>query len=263
MKYHGGTQRIVAAVEGWDGETVDWEFEVKEGLLKFDLTYPTDDELESLPKVWLTNGERPWDPTVLDDDTVTIPSCYNTNKQVSFAKEPIPIPETSLKLILVSDDDGLSSFQELQEIDLFSKRLQKQNFVVQALWMATGFTAMKNIAFSVMNLVGSKTQVPKTKFKEPDYEKYRPRLGWFPMEVIKKTFENTTQLYMKLPSFHPFRKHFKSRAPQLNRPRLAETYSTDTGFSSEPALGGITCFQLFVGNTSLRTAIYGIQTEDQ
>ena len=49
----------------------------------------------------------------------------------------------------------------------------------------------------------------------------------------------------------------------MNRPCLAETYSTDTGFSSEPALGGITCFQLFVGNTSLRTAVHGMQTEDQ
>jgi hypothetical protein len=29
---------------------------------------------------------------------------------------------------------------------------------------------------------------------EPDYGKLRPRLGWLPIDAIKKTFERTTQL---------------------------------------------------------------------
>jgi hypothetical protein len=29
---------------------------------------------------------------------------------------------------------------------------------------------------------------------EPDYGKLRPRLGWLPVDAIKKTFERTTQL---------------------------------------------------------------------
>ena len=83
------------------------------------------------------------------------------------------------------------------------------------------------------------------------------------METIKKTFENTTQLYMHIPFFHPFRKHCKSWAPQLNVPKLAETYATDTGFASETALGGINCFQLFVDKSSMRTSVHGMQNEHQ
>ena len=31
-------------------------------------SYPTDDEIESLPRAWITNDDKPWDPALLDDD---------------------------------------------------------------------------------------------------------------------------------------------------------------------------------------------------
>ena len=71
-------------------------------------------------------------------------------------------------------------------------------------------STMSNLMTKVYNMVGSKTEKKKVQFKELDYEKFWPRLGWFLMETIKKTFENTTQLYMNSPTFHPFRKHYKS-----------------------------------------------------
>eukprot|EP00957_Ditylum_brightwellii_P147618 11241961-Ditylum_brightwellii.AAC.1 len=46
-------------------------------------------------------------------------------------------------------------------------------------------------------------------------------------------------------------------------PRLAETFVTDTLFSSETGLGGITCAQLFVGTTSKITRIFRIRTESE
>eukprot|EP00957_Ditylum_brightwellii_P078212 5946790-Ditylum_brightwellii.AAC.1 len=59
----------------------------------------------------------------------------------------------------------------------------------------------------------------------------------------------------------PFRQYHKSRTPQLNVPRLAKTFATNTLFSSEPGLGGVTCVQLFVGTSSKLTKVFGMKTE--
>eukprot|EP00957_Ditylum_brightwellii_P015994 1204976-Ditylum_brightwellii.AAC.1 len=61
----------------------------------------------------------------------------------------------------------------------------------------------------------------------------------------------------------PFRQHNKSRTPQLNIPRLSETFDTDTLFSSEVGLGGIICAQLFVGTQSKLTKVFGMRTESE
>ena len=44
--------------------------EVNQGLLKMDLSYPTDDEFNNLPIIWLTSPE-PWEPKCLDEDDGT------------------------------------------------------------------------------------------------------------------------------------------------------------------------------------------------
>ena len=84
----------------------------------------------------------------------------------------------------------------------------------------------------------------------PDYEKHIPHLGWASLDRVKQTFQHTTQLAVNVLRL-PLRRHFKSRFPYLNRNRLAETFSTDTLFSSVTALGGETCAQVFVGKKSL------------
>ena len=61
----------------------------------------------------------------------------------------------------------------------------------------------------------------------------------------------------------PLKKHFKSRFPVLNRPRLGEIYCTDTFFFSSPSVGGINCAQVFVGKSSNFGQIYGMKSESQ
>eukprot|EP00957_Ditylum_brightwellii_P035168 2666262-Ditylum_brightwellii.AAC.1 len=73
----------------------------------------------------------------------------------------------------------------------------------------------------------------------------------------------TTQLAMGSLIQLPFRQHQKSRTPQLDVPRLAETVATDTLFSSEPGLGGVTCAQLFVETSSKLTKVFGMKTENE
>ena len=57
MKRHGGTQMIVAQVEGWDNKTMEFDLEAEDGLLKLECHYPTDEEMATLLRVWLTSNK--------------------------------------------------------------------------------------------------------------------------------------------------------------------------------------------------------------
>ena len=56
--------------------------------------------------------------------------------------------------------------------------------------------------------------------------------------MVKRTFYCTTQLAMGSFATLPLRRHFKSRTPQLNIPRIAETFATDMLFESVEGIGG-------------------------
>jgi hypothetical protein len=83
------------------------------------------------------------------------------------------------------------------------------------------------------------------------------------LEIVKRTFVATTQLAKSIPIHYPFREHYKSRTPALNWHCLQEKFATDTLFASTPALGGITCAQIYTGLTSHCTAAYGMTSESQ
>jgi len=247
LKRHGGDQRLVAPVENSD-EMVDMELEVKDGLLVIECAYPPEDDLERLPRVWLTSNEVPWDPSVLEEDSsITVPSCWDGESEFLEASD--------------------CNMQEQEEINQFGKDiLQKQNsfqFFVQTMCLLTGGAAIFNSFFNVMNSMKQKAVSSSTAVKEQDYATLRIYLGWLPLEVVNRTFACTTQLAMGSRLRLPFRQHHKSRTPQLNVPCLSETFVTDTLFSSETGLGGITCAQLFVGTKSKLTKIFGMRTESE
>eukprot|EP00957_Ditylum_brightwellii_P118326 9024842-Ditylum_brightwellii.AAC.1 len=102
-----------------------------------------------------------------------------------------------------------------------------------------------------------------TAIKEHDYEKLWMLLGWLSLEVVKRTLGCTTQLAMGSLVQLPFRQHHKSRTAQLNVPILEETFATDTLFSLEPGLGGVTCAQLCVGTSLKLTKVFGMKTENE
>ena len=86
-------------------------------------------------------------------------------------------------------------------------------------------------------------------------------MGWFPRNIIEKTFLTTTQ-HAKVTAL-PYRNYFKSRDPVLNRKRLHETYATDTWFANEPTIPGETCVQMFYGLVSKLIFPYGMKTESE
>ena len=76
LRRHGGTQRI--AGEDDIGTSYNFELDVTDRLLTLQTRYPTPDELESLPTVWLTSAE-PWDPTSLEAPDKLGPAFHGWN----------------------------------------------------------------------------------------------------------------------------------------------------------------------------------------
>jgi hypothetical protein len=98
---------------------------------------------------------------------------------------------------------------------------------------------------------------------EPDYGQLCPRLGWLPIDAIKKTFEHTTQL-TNMPMSTILKKWYKSPNPALNVHPHDEPVATDTIYSDTPAIDcGITSAQLFVGTKTHTADVYPIKSNKQ
>ena len=84
-----------------------------------------------------------------------------------------------------------------------------------------------------------------------DYQKYTQHFIFVPPEVIKRTFEQTTQFYQM--SANPsMKKTFRTPFPACNVHRRSEAVAIDTVYSDAPAIhSGITAAQFFVGVESL------------
>ncbi len=108
----------------------------------------------------------------------------------------------------------------------------------------------------------ARVNATSTNFVGLDWETMRKRLAYLPMEIIKKTFEVTTQL-AKMDVRLPLRRHFKSRFPQANVNRLREVFATDTFFASTRGINGETMVQLFSGIKSQLVVPYGMSQESE
>ena len=119
---------------------------------------PTQDELDTLHVYWLTNG-APRDPNYVSeptDDTLPGPlgGYSNTLGEVDLLDLDIPLSD-------LGEDT-----KDSMEID----------------------KAMHWIRVQQSNM-----QYNHTKMKDADFEKYQLLLGWKSLDVIRKTFEATTQ----------------------------------------------------------------------
>jgi hypothetical protein len=96
-----------------------------------------------------------------------------------------------------------------------------------------------------------------------DYDALRARFAWLPTDIIKKTFEVTTQ-YARMPLNTVLCKCFKSPNPAVNIRRRDERIATDTIQSDVPTIdGGEKYAQIFVGTKSLITDIHGMKSPAQ
>ena len=81
---------------------------------------------------------------------------------------------------------------------------------------------------------------------DQDYGALKPCFAWLPVEIIKKTFSETTQ-YARLPFNTILRKQCKSPHPTLNIWQCNEPVATDTIQSDTPPIdGGEMYVQIFL-----------------
>ena len=90
----------------------------------------------------------------------------------------------------------------------------------------------------------------------------QPKFAWKPLDVIKKTLENTTQWGRVISQF-PMKKHHVSRFPWDNRRRLREEVAMGTIFMSNPGFCGSTCEQVCVGLMSRMTNVHPMPSKKQ
>ena len=91
---------------------------------------------------------------------------------------------------------------------------------------------------------------------------YVEYLGYRPVDIVRKTLENTSQLAQTILQFL-MRRHVRARFPWLNCNRLRETVATDTYFANTRAIGGATCAQVFYGVQSYMINVYGMKSESE
>ena len=105
--------------------------------------------------------------------------------------------------------------------------------------------------------------IAKSRQKEENWNHWQRCLAWFPLKVVKKTRDATTNYgYTEYDSGN-MRRHMKSQNPVSAERRINEPFSTDTMFATEKALGGCTAAQVFCGRTSYFTWVRGMRTESE
>ena len=78
----------------------------------------------------------------------------------------------------------------------------------------------------------------RARAKDEDWNHWQRCLAWFPMKVIKKTRDATTNYAYTMYDQGNLKRHVKSQNPVNPKDRLNESFSTDTFFANEKALGG-------------------------
>ena len=149
----GGTQRVISL----DGHILPLTF--RSGLPYLDMRPPTDDELDLLPHVVLT-ADTEWDPATLDDEE----GFYD-------ADEGLPDDFTYTDHRFTETGDYTASRHDLNYFDCV------EHWYLEPPW------------YQIYLSSGEAKCTPK----EPDLETIRPKLGWAPLEVIKRTLEATTR----------------------------------------------------------------------
>ena len=125
---------------------------------------------------------------ITSDDT-TIPLAYNNGLCCLKIRHPTPQELDTLPLIDVSSEEPWQpQFGESDPYDGLQETVFSNNIVT----------------------LNPSTTNPQ----EPDWEHIKKCLGWKPMEILKNTYEHTTQYatnYVRI----PMREHFKSRFPSF------------------------------------------------
>ena len=198
---------------------------------------PTDTDLERYPAVHLT-GPHEWDPSVLD---YTHPS---GDREPPWSNDP---------------DERFAFDPHFDEFGDYTQRAI-QTFSI----LNDSSSTLTTCSTLMTNQHVFRTYQHDVSPETPDYEKFRPYIGWVNVNTVQKTMEQSTQWGVSIPNTFPMKKHLESRNPTLNIPRRHELVATDTVFSDTPAVdSGVKQAQVFVGRNTLVADAYPMKSGKQ
>jgi hypothetical protein len=260
---HGGTQSLITP----EGHVIP--LNIRDGLFYMDMHAPNDQEMETLPHVFVTS-DSPWDPSLLDDefleeefqdalndlhDDITVLRDNREHRTDEFGY--VRHDENYYASIANQDDDTKADVDDLFYFDA----LQDEVFPHEDGEMPEGRLQR------VIRRLSMFPQILRRTF--PDLDVLKPYFGWVANDRIQKTLEKTTQFY-RATVHTPFRKHFRTRFPAANVRRLDEWFATDTLFADVPAAddgiaghGGCTMAQLYAGMKSEFLSLHPMKSEKQ
>jgi hypothetical protein len=226
----------------------------------------TDEEFEELPHI-LWTSEDDWDPSSLDSVISDDPNWYEAEPS-----PPLPDPmydeygEFRGRVLIDRHEWQVHYFDALDtkpgpDNDEFHDTLEQFADDPDSVIDLVVYHA--NCARYICNH-GTVEAAPKfVMTSEPDYGQLRPRLGWLPIDAIKKTFERTTQL-ARMPMSTILKKRYKSLNPALNMRPRDEPVATNTIYSDTLVIDcGVTSVQLFVGTKTHTADVYPIKSNKQ
>ena len=261
----GGTQRISTP----DGYSIPMN--VRNGLPYISLRPPTDSELESLPHVIMTS-DVDWDPSVLDYELTDdpewrdiVPSYDSINPNTDFDEVGDYRRRIAVNSALLNAGSPTLEEQVLPNdlvFEVFPRDPGPDAATKQVSTTGTSSTSAM-LPPPPQERATVTTIAPSVSTTEPDYESKRRLFAWLPTDVVKRTFESTTQ-FGRMPMSTYLKKAYKSPYPALNVRRRSEAVATDTVYSNEPAIdNGCSAAQFFVGLDSLLVDVYPLKTDKQ
>ena len=265
----GGKQRMVISQGNL---TYTFPFSIQRGLARFNLRPYSDHEWNTLPHIIVTSDAE-WDPTVLDH---TWPDNTFEQGDIPVSKH-FRVPFTPLGQyteryeanILYGPGDTTVDRAPVMSLDrdiedcvlasMDSSKRDTRTWLANLARLSQGFVTSL-VAVSALLVCAYRNQ----SIRQPQYHKLRPMFAWLDADVIEKTFDRTTQ-YARIPGNATIlHRTYKSAYPALNIPRRDEDVSSDTYYGPVPAIdNGSTMAQVFVGNSTLVTDVYGMKTEKQ
>ncbi len=217
VKVSGGLQHIVTN----DGYLIP--ISMKDGLPSINLCPYTDSEWDNLPHMILT-GDADWDPGILDCDYEDSDTWHD-----ALSKPTLALPDPCFdefgdycKCILVQEH-----YHDAKDWACTTTAANK------CAWFHTCLTPDMSLVDPCQpmayDLDGTPTQIVccdsshegitahahQVTKKLPDYIALHPMFRWLPEDIIKGTFEVTTQ-YAHLPMSTLLKKQYKSPFPVLN-----------------------------------------------
>ena len=259
VKVPGSLQQIQTT----DGYVIP--LDIKNGLPYLKIRPYTDEEFDTLPSVILTSDST-WDPLVLDHNLSDDEQWFDA---VSDLQDD---PTTNLfdefgnyrKRVVVQDCEFFDALDELPTLESEVDYCVMYH-TLESLHQTTDELHTSESLYQVNegNTWNPKASEKTVTSKEPDYNVLRPMFGFLPVDIIKKTFQKTTQ-YARIPMSTVLKKLYKAVNPAMNIPRREEPVATDTVYADTPAVdSGATSAQLFVGTKSLVLDVEGMKSDKE